>query len=80
AEIDVDFEGDDPPEPLGDGVDIGAVALEALALGVDPYPRAENAAFAPVAAAPPGAAPLEGDAPKPFAALAALKKSMESGD
>ena len=77
ADIDFDYDGEDPPEPLGEGVDVGAVALEALALGIDPYPRAENAAFAPVAAAPPGADPLEPEGRKPFAALAALKKSLE---
>lgn len=75
------FDDDDPPEPLGDGIDLGAVALETLALGLDPYPRAEGAQFAPLSAMPAGAAPLgDEEERKPFAALAALRKSMGDGD
>ncbi|MEL7463109.1 MAG: DUF177 domain-containing protein [Pseudomonadota bacterium] len=78
--VDIAHDEEDPPEPLGEGIDLGAVVLEALALGLDPYPRADGAAFAPIAAAPPGADPLETETRKPFAALAALKKSLEQGD
>lgn len=50
------------PEPLiGGAVDLGAVAIEFLILGLDPYPRKPGAAFQP----PPIAEPEEG----PFAAL-----------
>jgi uncharacterized metal-binding protein YceD (DUF177 family) len=58
---------EDAPEPLVGGVvDLGVVATEFLALGIDPYPRKSGAEFA---------APAAGDdTPKPFAALAALKK------
>lgn len=73
-DVTLDPLGDDPPEPLGEGIDLGAVALEALALGLDPYPRAPGANFAPQRAAPPGAAPLDDDALRPFAALEALKR------
>lgn len=35
---------EDPPEPYGEaGIDLGAVVLEQLILGIDPYPRAEGA-------------------------------------
>lgn len=58
----------DGPEPLVNGtVDLGAVAVEFLLLGIDPYPRKPEAVFeAPVA---------EDAAAHPFAALAALKKA-----
>lgn len=54
------------PEPLVNGaVDLGALALEFLLLGIDPYPRKPDAVFR---------APVEDAAAHPFAALAALKK------
>jgi len=56
----------DPPEPLVDGVaDLGAVAVEFLILGIDPYPRKAGVAFEPQPGDDPG--------PKPFAALAGLR-------
>jgi hypothetical protein len=60
-------EGDeDPPDPIVDGrIDLGALAAEFLALGLDPYPRKPGAAFA-------GAEP-EPERDSPFAALARLK-------
>jgi uncharacterized metal-binding protein YceD (DUF177 family) len=66
-EIERTLEDEDPPEPLTNGmIDIGALAVEALALGLDPYPRK------------PGIeTPVLGDndvSESPFAALAALKK------
>ncbi|MEM7270060.1 MAG: DUF177 domain-containing protein [Pseudomonadota bacterium] len=79
-EIDIDPEDDDPPELLGDGIDLGAIAVEALALALDPYPRTPGAAFDGQVAAPPGAEPLTDEAVKPFAGLAKLKQSMEGGE
>jgi len=59
----------DPPDPIIDGkVDIGALASEFLALGLDPYPRKPGAEFAPV-----GEEGAE-TRPSPFAALSKLKK------
>lgn len=77
ASIDFDLDEEDPAEPLGDGVDAGAVALETLALAIDPYPRAPEAAFAPVSAKPAGAEEISEERVKPFAGLAALKKAMD---
>jgi hypothetical protein len=56
----------DAPDPLINGVvDLGAVAIEFLTLGIDPYPRKAGAEFK---------APDAGDeAPHPFAGLAALR-------
>jgi hypothetical protein len=64
----------DWPEPIEDGVvDLGLILYETLATGLDPYPRAEGAAFhwAEVEAqeSGQGAAKVQG----PFAALARLK-------
>lgn len=70
AVVDVDLDAADPPELLEAGeVDIGAIALEHFALGLDPYPRAPGVEFE---------APDEGDddEPSPFAALAALKNGL----
>jgi uncharacterized metal-binding protein YceD (DUF177 family) len=70
-EIEVDPNAPDEPEPLEDGrVDLGAIAAEHMALGLDPYPRAPGAVWEDV---------IEddgsGDEPtNPFAGLGALKK------
>lgn len=58
---------DAQPEPLVDGkLDVGALAVEFLLLGIDPYPRKPGVEFA---------APKADDAGEhPFAALATLKK------
>ncbi len=40
-------EEDDPPDTIIDGkIDLGALAVEFMALGLDPYPRKPGAAFA----------------------------------
>lgn len=78
ADVLVDPAADDPAEPLGDGVDLGAVALETLALGLEPYPRAPGVEFEARIAAPPGVEPLTDEAIRPFAGLAALKSRLKS--
>jgi hypothetical protein len=63
VELEMPAEG---PEELVDGaIDLGAIAIEFLILGIDPYPRKADAVFE---------APAPGDDPAthPFAALAAL--------
>lgn len=48
GEMILDAEGDDGPEPFsGDAIDVGQLAEEFFALGIDPYPR--KAGVAPVA-------------------------------
>ncbi len=74
--FDIDPEEPDPPDLFdGETLDLGAVAMEHLSLGIDPYPRAKDAAFDGFEAMPRAA--IEQDAPteaksSPFAALAAL--------
>jgi uncharacterized metal-binding protein YceD (DUF177 family) len=63
----VSGKGKEPPEPLaGSTIDLGAVIVETLILGIDPYPRKADAKFVPP--------PASEDGPHPFAALEKLKK------
>ncbi|MEO8812521.1 MAG: DUF177 domain-containing protein [Caulobacteraceae bacterium] len=44
----IDIEADDPPEVAGvDGIDLGALAVETLALALAPFPRAPGAVYEP---------------------------------
>ncbi|MCT8990797.1 DUF177 domain-containing protein [Chelativorans sp. SCAU2101] len=62
GEIVIEPEGADLPETFsGDTIDLGALAEEFFALGIDPYPRKEGAAF-DITAEPPeeaAAGPLQ---------------------
>lgn len=80
SDIDFDPTADDPPELIDTSVDVGVVASEALALALDPYPRASGATFDGVQTAPDGIEPIRDGDLKPFAGLAALKKAMDSGE
>ncbi|WP_018633295.1 YceD family protein [Neomegalonema perideroedes] len=87
TEVYMDPELDDPPELLGEEIDLGEVAAEVFGLALDPYPRApglreegreeEGAVFT---AAPPGAEPLTEATIHPFARLKALKEGGEGPD
>jgi len=59
-EIVLDPDADDLPETFsGDSVDLGAMAEEFFALGVDPYPRKEGVALSdPAESAEEGSGPL----------------------
>ena len=47
GEMILDPEGEDGPEPFsGDSIDVGQLAEEFFALGIDPYPRKAGAAIA----------------------------------
>jgi len=57
----------DPPDPIVDGaVDLGALACEFLALGLDPYPRKPGAAF--------DGHSEDAEPASPFSALSEMKK------
>ena len=61
------MDGEDPPDPIVDGrIDLGALAVEFLALALDPYPRKPGAEFTP----PPEEAPPD----SPFDALPEMAK------
>lgn len=70
---------DDTTEPLGDTIDPGEIMVEALVLALPLYPRAEGAGPAELAAAPPGAEPVE-ETVKPFAGLAGLRDRLRGKD
>lgn len=79
ADIDIDPDAEDDPDPFDAVIDPGLLAIECLALVLDPYPRAPGVPPAEWRAAPPGVAPLaEGDL-KPFAKLAVLKEKLGGG-
>ena len=64
------LDNEDPPDPIVDGkIDLGALAAEFLALGLDPYPRKPGAEFT---ASPEAASPQS-----PFAALAEMAKKKD---
>jgi uncharacterized metal-binding protein YceD (DUF177 family) len=67
-----EFEIPDSPEPIVNGfIDLGALAYEFLALGLDPYPRKPGVEFVPPNVPPD---PEE----HPFAALKALKEADQA--
>lgn len=73
SEIALAEDFDEDIEPLGPEVDPASVLLEELALQIPPFPRASEARLEQTQFAAPGITPLDDDAAKPFAALAALK-------
>lgn len=68
---------DDAAEPLPSVIDAGAVAIEALALALPLYPRAEGVELGEAVFAPPGAEPLRDADLRPFAGLGALKSRLD---
>lgn len=77
TEAEAEMPEDDTREPLPDVVDLAEVMAEALALALPDYPRAPGAELGQVLHAPPGAEPLQDDALRPFAGLAALKGRLD---
>jgi hypothetical protein len=60
----------DPPDPIIDGtIDLGALAAEFLALGLDPYPKKPGVKFSPITAAA-----NEDAAERPFDVLRKLQE------
>lgn len=67
GEILVDPDGPDAPELfVGDTIDVGAVAEEFFALGIDPYPRSRGAAAS-------AAIPADGEPARPVSPFDKLK-------
>lgn len=76
AELEVDLDAD-VPEPLGEnGLDLGELAAEEMAVALDPYPRAPNADTVLAEVAARAAEEDRG----PFAALAPLRPGSGDGD
>lgn len=64
---------DEEIDPLPDRLDLGLVAVEALALALPDYPRKEGASLTDMGAGE------EGEVVKPFASLAALRDKLGDG-
>jgi len=76
-EVEVYLDGEDPPETLdGNTIDLGDLAVEHFAVGIDPYPRAPGADLSVVLPSEPADAEPE----SPFAALAALAGRKSEGE
>ncbi len=72
AEVVVDPEAEEPPEPLGaSGLDLGEAVAQQLAEALDPYPRVPGAALAESPGTPANSASGPGGG---FAVLEALKR------
>lgn len=71
---------DDTLEPLPEILDLAMLMAEALALALPLYPRAPGAALAQARFAPPGVTPLDDEAAKPLAGLAALRDKLAGQD
>ncbi|WP_101066277.1 YceD family protein [Roseovarius salinarum] len=75
----IEMPEDDTIEPLGDWIALWDVMVEALALAVPQFPRADGAPDGDASAAPPGADPLPRDE-NPFAALAGLRDTLKGDE
>ena len=75
----VEMPEDDSIEPLPAALDLGAVMVEALALALPPYPRADGAELPETVITEPGAEPLTDEAARPFAGLKGLRDKLEKG-
>jgi uncharacterized metal-binding protein YceD (DUF177 family) len=71
---------DDTAEPLPARLDLGQVMIEALALALPDYPRADGAELGEAVYAPPGVAPMRDEDAKPLAGLAALRDRLRGED
>ncbi|WP_424942826.1 YceD family protein [Aliiroseovarius crassostreae] len=75
----VEMPEDVTQEKLGDVIDLGDVLVEALALALPLYPRAEDAALPAQNFAEPGVTPMTDEAARPFAGLADLRSKLAKG-
>lgn len=72
----IEMPEDDTAGPLPDVIDLGEVAVEALALALPLYPRAEGVDLGEAVFGPPGVAPMRDEDLRPFAGLAGLKDRL----
>lgn len=71
---------DDSVEELPAVIDLEQVMIEALALALPLYPRADDAAIAKISVTEPGKAPMTDQDTKPFAGLAQLRDKLNNED
>lgn len=71
---------EDDVEALPTTLDLAEVMAEALALALPPWPRAADAPPVDLTVTEPGATPLDAQAVRPFAGLAALRDRLGSDE
>ena len=76
----VEMPEDDSLEPLTDMIDLEAILVEALALNLPDFPRAEGVDAIDVNVTEPGKSPMTDEYAKPFAGLASLRDSLKNDD
>lgn len=75
GEVDIDPLGRDDPDTFsGRTIDLGAIVVEHIVLGLDPYPRAPGVTFEEASGAYPSKD--DDDRESPFAALGDLKRRL----
>lgn len=80
-EVVIDADADDPPEPLDSGgIDLGELAVQELAVALDPYPRHPDAgpAVSVGEASPVPGIGRPAGRPHPFAVLGTLKGGRDT--
>jgi uncharacterized metal-binding protein YceD (DUF177 family) len=77
SEAEAELPEDVDAEPLGAVIDPAAVMVEALALAVPPFPRAEGAELGAAVFAAPGVVPMTDADAHPMAGLAALRDRLK---
>jgi uncharacterized metal-binding protein YceD (DUF177 family) len=73
----VELNVDEYEEPLGTEIDLFSIAVEALALALPLYPKAEGASLETATFAGEDVTPMSDEDAKPFASLAALKDKLQ---
>lgn len=76
----VELPEDVDADPLRAEIDIGAVIVEALALALPDFPRAEGVALGEAVFGEPGTAAMTDADARPFAGLAALRDKLVDDD
>ncbi|WP_323802355.1 DUF177 domain-containing protein [Sulfitobacter litoralis] len=79
-ETEVEMAEDDRTEPLGAWIDPAVVMIEALALEIPEYPRADGAELGQAVYTKPGEAPMTDEDARPFAGLANLKDQLKDSN
>ncbi|MDU8926805.1 DUF177 domain-containing protein [Alisedimentitalea sp. MJ-SS2] len=73
----IEMPEDETIDKLGSHIDLEAVMIEALALGLPQYPRLGGAHLEAAQFTEPGKAPMQDEDARPFAGLKALRDSLD---
>ncbi|MCV6584083.1 MAG: DUF177 domain-containing protein [Marinibacterium sp.] len=71
---------DDRIEPLPETLDLDALLIEALALNLPQYPRADGASLGEAVFTEPGETPMRDEDARPFAGLSALRDQLKKDE